>query len=359
MTFNDRPDRGAHPDRPTFAQPAQPTMPPPAPRAPAPEVTAATRTPATMPTWALPGMSDPTPTGWTAVAPTEATVSAPPAGPAPTPTRDDSRRNRGIGTILAAAVLSASLAAGGTVAAITQLVPGAAGVIPTIGAAKTTSATTVQNLDLTAVIAEAQKSVVTITANGISTEGFSPFGQPATGIGSGIVISADGYILTNRHVVEGAQTLSVELQDGTTYDARLIEQATDNDLALIKVEGTGMTAARIADSGATEIGQTTLAIGSPLGTYTETVTRGILSAIGRDVTVQDEQGGRPTTLHNLLQTDAAINPGNSGGPLLDASGAVIGINTAVAGGGAQGLGFAIPINDAAALIAKARSGVGA
>ena len=348
MTFNDRPDSGADAARPIFVSPGQPT-PPPAPG------TSPTATASGMPRWASPGTPDPTPPGWTAVE----TTTVMPTTPATTAASGSRGRNGAIGTILAAAVLSATLAAGGTVAAITQLVPGAAGVFPTIGAAKTTSATTVQNLDLTEVIAEAQKSVVTITANGISTEGFSPFGQPATGIGSGIVISADGYILTNRHVVEGAQTLSVELQDGTTYDARLIEQASDNDLALIKVEATGMTAAKIADSASTEIGQTTLAIGSPLGTYTETVTRGILSAIGREVTVQDEQTGRPTTLYNLLQTDAAINPGNSGGPLLDASGAVIGINTAVAGGGAQGLGFAIPINDAAALIARATSGVGA
>jgi serine protease Do len=357
MTFNDRPASG--PDaRPIFASP---TAPPPAPGTTPPPATFAPGTSAAsaaMPTWALPGTSDPTPTGWTAVAPVATTASAPFAGTTPAATRADRGRDRGIGMVLAAAVLSATLAAGGTVAAITQLVPGAAGIVPSLGAAKTTSATTLQNLDLTEVIAEAQKSVVTITANGVSAEGFSPFGQTATGIGSGIVISADGYILTNRHVVEGAQTLSVELQDGTTYDARLIEQATDNDLALIKVDGTGMIAARIGDSSATQIGQTTLAIGSPLGTYTETVTRGILSATGRDVTVQDEQTGRPTTLHNLLQTDAAINPGNSGGPLLDASGAVIGINTAVAGG-AQGLGFAIPINDASALIAKATSGAGA
>ena len=359
MTSNDRPDRGPDAARPIFVSP---TEPPPAPGTTPPPATVAAGTPSTpaaMPTWALPGTPDPTPSGWIPVAPTASTTPAPVAGSTPAATRSGGGRNGGIGMVLAAAVLSATLAAGGTVAAITQLVPGAAGVVQSLGAAKTTSATTVQSLDLTEVIAEAQKSVVTITANGVSAEGFSPFGQPATGIGSGIVISADGYILTNRHVVEGAQTLSVELQDGTTYDAQLIEQATDNDLALIKVDATGMTAAKIADSAATEIGQTTLAIGSPLGTYTETVTRGILSATGRDVTVQDEQTGRPTTLHNLLQTDAAINPGNSGGPLLDASGAVIGINTAVAGGGAQGLGFAIPINDAAALIAKATSGVGA
>ena len=357
MTFNDRPDRGADAARPIFVSP---TAPPPAPGT-TPPPPAAAGTSDAMPTWALPGTAGPTPSGWTpvaAAAPSTAPAAVPVAGSTPAATRADSGRNRGIGTVLAAAVLSATLAAGGTVAAITQLVPGAAGAVQSIGAAKTTSATTVQNLDLTEVIAEAQKSVVTITANGVSAEGFSPFGQTATGIGSGIVISADGYILTNRHVVEGAQTLSVELQDGTTYPARLIEQATDNDLALIKVDATGLPAAKIGDSSTVAIGETTLAIGSPLGTYTETVTRGILSGLGRDVTVQDELSGRPTTLHNLMQTDAAINPGNSGGPLLDATGSIVGINTAVAGG-AQGLGFAIPISDAANLISKAPSGVGA
>jgi len=258
--------------------------------------------------------------------------------------------------VLLGAALSAVLAAGGTALAVHELLPASS--TPTDpGAARTTSATTVQTIDLTAVIAEAQKSVVTITANGMSTDGFSPFGQPVGGIGSGIVLTSNGYILTNRHVVEGAQTLSVELQDGTTYDATLVEQSPDKDLALIKVDASGLDAAKIGDSSTVQIGQTTLAIGSPLGTYTETVTRGILSGLGRDVTVQDEQTGRPTTLTGLMQTDAAINPGNSGGPLLDASGAVIGINTAVAAS-AQGLGFAIPINDAADLIARA-TGAGA
>jgi len=332
MTFETNPNRPADPDRPVFVSPSGPvptdpaTTTPPAPAVPA---------------WGAPRTADA------------------PGSPRTTATDPhSSSRGRGIGTVLAAALLSATLAAGGTAIAITQLAPAANAPTSGVGTAKTTSATTVQNADLTTVIAEAQKSVVTITANGLSTDGFSPFGQPTSGIGSGIVLSSDGYILTNRHVVEGARALSVELQDGTTYDARLIEQATDNDLALIKVDATGLTAATIADSAAVQIGQTTLAIGSPLGTYTETVTRGILSGLGRDVTVQDEQSGRPTTLRNLMQTDAAINPGNSGGPLLDASGAVIGINTAVAGG-AQGLGFAIPINDAASLIAKATSGVGA
>jgi S1-C subfamily serine protease len=287
--------------------------------------------------------------------PHAAPVAPAPATPAATA---NERRGRGVGTVLVAAALSAALAAGGTALAVTELVPARSVVTTDTGTARTTSATTVQTIDLTAVVAAAQKSVVTITANGLSAEGFSPFGQPTSGIGSGIVLTSNGYILTNRHVVQGAQTLSVELQDGTTYDARLIEQAQDNDLALIKVDATGLAAATIGDSSKVQIGETTLAIGSPLGTYTETVTRGILSGLGRDVTVQDELTGRPTTLHNLMQTDAAISPGNSGGPLLDASGAVIGINTAVASS-AQGLGFAIPINDAASLIQKATSGQGA
>ena len=123
-------------------------------------------------------------------------------------------------------------------------------------------------------------------------------------------------------------------------------------------DATGLAAAKIADSSKIEVGQTALAIGSPLGTYTETVTRGIISGLGRTVTVQDDATGRPVTLSGLIQTDAAINPGNSGGPLLDAAGSVVGLNTAVSTS-AQGLGFAIPINDAASLISKALAGQGA
>ena len=133
--------------------------------------------------------------------------------------------------------------------------------------------------------------------------------------------------------------------------------ADNNDLALVRIQATGLTAARIGDSTGIQVGETALAIGSPLGTYTETVTRGIVSGLGREVTVNDEVTRQPTTLTGLIQTDAAINPGNSGGPLLDASGAVIGVNTAVATS-AEGLGFAIPIADAAALIAQATGGAG-
>jgi serine protease Do len=265
---------------------------------------------------------------------------------------------RGIGALVAAAALSAVLATGGTAAIVTQLLPGApAASVAGAGNARTTStgSTTVSAEDLTAMVASAKESVVTITADGMTTDRFSPFGQPTRGIGSGIILTADGYILTNRHVTENSTSLSVELHDGSTYPATLVEQATDNDLALIKVDATGLAAARIADSSSVEVGETAIAIGSPLGTYTETVTRGIVSGLGRDVTVADESTGRPVQLTGLIQTDAAINPGNSGGPLLDASGAVIGINTAVAST-AQGLGFAIPINDAADLIALATTG---
>ena len=125
----------------------------------------------------------------------------------------------------------------------------------------------------------------------------------------------------------------------------------------IKVEATGLTPARIGDSTKIQVGQTAIAIGSPLGTFTETVTKGIVSALDRTITVQDESTGQPHTLTGLIQTDAAINPGNSGGPLLDATGAVIGIDTAVSSG-ANGLGFAIPIDVAASLIATA-TGTGA
>jgi serine protease Do len=200
------------------------------------------------------------------------------------------------------------------------------------------------------VVATVRDSVVTITEQGFSSRGFSQI--PSTGVGSGIVLTGDGYILTNKHVVAGSQSLTVELADGEQFPATIVKQSTDKDLALIKIAAHGLTAAVIGDSTSLQVGQTVLAIGSPLGTFTETVTKGILSATGRTITVQDEITGQPTTLTGLLQTDAAINPGNSGGPLLDADGRVVGINSAVSTN-AEGLGFAIPISDAASLISQA------
>jgi S1-C subfamily serine protease len=193
-------------------------------------------------------------------------------------------------------------------------------------------------------------SVVTITSSGFSSRGNAAI--PSTGVGSGVILTSDGYILTNRHVVAGSQSLTVELADGEQFPATVVTQSTDQDLALIKIQATGLKAAVIGDSASLQVGQTVVAIGSPLGTFTETVTKGILSGTGRTITVQDDQTHQPVTLTNLLQTDAAINPGNSGGPLLDAAGRVIGINTAVSTD-AQGLGFAIPISAAASLIAQA------
>jgi S1-C subfamily serine protease len=204
------------------------------------------------------------------------------------------------------------------------------------------------------VVAAVRDSVVTITSEGVSSRGLLSI--PSTGVGSGIVLTSNGYILTNRHVVEGGQSLTVELADGEQFQATVVKISSDQDLALIKIDATGLTAAKIGDSSKLQVGETAIAIGSPLGTFTESVTRGIISATGRTITVQDDSTGQPETLKDLLQTDAAINPGNSGGPLLDASGAVIGINTAVSTQ-AEGLGFAIPISAASSLIAQATGGV--
>ncbi|HEX6867845.1 MAG TPA: trypsin-like peptidase domain-containing protein [Candidatus Limnocylindrales bacterium] len=267
------------------------------------------------------------------------------------------RRRGGVGRvgIVGIALLSAALAAGGTAALVAGPLrpaspamtgaPAAAAI-----AAASNGASAAPAPDLTEVVAAVRDSVVTITSEGFSSRGFAQI--PSSGVGSGVILTADGYILTNRHVVSGSSSLAVELADGHQYPATLVRESDDKDLALIKIDATGLTPAVIGDPASLQVGQTVIAIGSPLGTFTETVTKGILSAIGRTITVRDEQTGRPETLTGLLQTDAAINPGNSGGPLLDANGRVIGINTAVSTD-AEGLGFAIPISDAASLIAQA------
>jgi serine protease Do len=282
------------------------------------------------------------------------TAGSAPASPTPSPATAPGR-SRGLRTILTVSILSATIASASTGAFVAIAGPGASGTptaTPTADAVATTTGSALA--DVSDVVATARESVVTITADGTSTRGLSPFSVPSTGVGSGIIVSSDGYILTNGHVIEDSASLTVELPDGSQLPATVVDVADDTDLALIKVDATGLAAATIGDSSAIRVGQTAIAIGSPLGTYTETVTQGIISGTDRDITVTDEQAGRPTKLTGLIQTDAAINPGNSGGPLLDATGAVVGVNTAVAAS-AEGLGFAIPISAAADLIAQARA----
>jgi S1-C subfamily serine protease len=277
-------------------------------------------------------------------------LEAPVDQPVPRPSR---RGGRGLAGLLAVSLLSATLASTGTAA----LLIGPLGALePTTPAGNgSTVSMTGSDDDITAVVARARQSVVTITANGVSRGRLSPFEIPTSGVGSGVILTADGYILTNRHVVEDSRSLTVALADGHEYPATLVRVSADTDLALIKIDVTGLTAATIGNADAIQVGETAIAIGSPLGAYTETVTRGIVSGLDRDITVTDSATGRQERLTGLIQTDAAINPGNSGGPLLDASGAVIGINTAVAQS-AEGLGFAIPITEADDLISIAQGG---
>jgi putative serine protease PepD len=178
-------------------------------------------------------------------------------------------------------------------------------------------------------------------------------GQGGGGTGSGFVIREDGYILTNNHVVEGAAnggSLTVRFQDGTSVPATIVGRDSSYDLAVIKVDKTGLPTATLGNSDGIVVGDATIAVGSPLG-LEGTVTSGIVSALNRPVTAG---GSGESSFINAIQTDAAINPGNSGGPLLDAEGKVIGVNSAIASLGASegaqsgsiGLGFSIPINQA-------------
>jgi putative serine protease PepD len=264
----------------------------------------------------------------------------------------DTRPNPSTGRLmLAAVVLSASVAAASTLAVVT-LVPAPVSTPAATTAIATTTASSNADLanagatlDDTTIAAAAEASVVTITTSA----------GRASGVGSGVVLTADGLILTNDHVIAGGGAMSVQFLDGRTLDATVVAEDASADLAVIRVTATDLTPAKLGDSAAVKVGQSVLAIGSPLGTYTETVTKGIVSGLDREITVRGEFNGRPTQLSHLIQTDAAINPGNSGGPLIDATGKVIGITTATSTT-AAGLGFAIPIDDAKAIIAQAEGG---
>jgi serine protease DegQ len=166
------------------------------------------------------------------------------------------------------------------------------------------------------------------------------------GLGSGVLIDGDGDVVTNNHVVEGANELAVSLPDGSIRGTKLIGVDPDSDLALLKIDATGLHPIEIGDLRSAAVGDVVLAVGNPLGVG-QTVTQGIISALGR-------KGIGINPIENFIQTDAAINPGNSGGALVDTSGRLIGINSVILsrGGGSEGIGFAIPIDLAQKVIAS-------
>jgi S1-C subfamily serine protease len=176
---------------------------------------------------------------------------------------------------------------------------------------------------------------------------------PSRDQGSGFLISSDGKILTNSHVVANERQLEVTLSDQTRYKAQLLSRDEANDLALLQIQPRkGLPSLHLGDSDGLQVGQKVLAIGNPFGLQ-GTLTTGIVSSLGRTIRGENDQ-----TLEGLIQTDAAINPGNSGGPLLDSAGNVVGINTAILGpsGGNVGIGFAMPINRAKLMLEDFRAG---
>ena len=271
----------------------------------------------------------------------------------PAPSVAGQRRSVGPGFVLSAVLASALLASGGTylaVSAATGTAPAPAGT--PVGNVASTGSLAGGTNSVVDIVKAVSPAVVTIVADGITSTDPAT-GQTAQGsaTGSGVIFDANGLILTNHHVVAGDPSqLTVNLKDGRSLPATIYGIDTLTDLAIVKVDATGLPTAPIGDSSTIQVGQQAIAIGSPLGTFTDSVTSGIISALGRTIPVETGE-----VLNNLIQTDTAINPGNSGGPLFDPSGKVIGINTAGAGD-AQGIGFAIPIDIARPLMTQASAG---
>ena len=197
-------------------------------------------------------------------------------------------------------------------------------------------------LSVAEIAAKTAHSVVEITSETVSSNWGGRY--VSQGAGSGVIVSTDGYIATNNHVIENASKITVRLKNGESYPATLVATDAKTDVALIKVEATGLAAVTFGDSDTLMVGELAVAIGNPLGELGGTVTDGIISALDREISLD----GRTM---NLLQTSAAINPGNSGGGLFNSKGELIGIVVAKsAGDNIEGLGFAIPINDASAVL---------
>jgi len=282
--------------------------------------------------------------------------------PPPLPPRPPRRVRRGTLAVVAAATLVAG-GIGGTVGALL----GSDGATPAAATPVSTATTTADTkaTDVSAVVQKVAASVVQVNVRTPNAEG----------IGSGVILSADGKIVTNNHVVADATDVTVTLSDGRTVPAKVLGTDPASDLAVIQAEGvSGLTAAKFGNSDDVRVGDEVIAIGSP-GGLQGTVTTGIVSALDRKVTVPDEQQqqqespfplagdqqqSQSTTSYQAIQTDASINQGNSGGPLFNSAGEVVGINSAMyspvsgpdGSAGSVGIGFAIPSNTAQQVIDK-------
>ena len=252
-------------------------------------------------------------------------------------------------TVTAALVAAAAIGAGGGAATYAAL--GSDGTPTTVRQVTVESsqpvASTTESLSASEVYEKAYKSVVEITTT-LSQP--SPMGgeQQASGQGSGFVFDSDGHIVTNHHVVDGAQSVSVRFWDGSTYDATVVGSDPSTDLAVIKVDAPAdaLVPLALGNSDELSVGESVVAIGSPFG-LENTLTSGVVSALNREMTSQNN-----FTISNSIQTDAAINHGNSGGPLLNAAGQVIGVNTQIKSesGGSDGIGFAIPSSTVSSIV---------
>ena len=254
------------------------------------------------------------------------------------------RKKRGIGKKVLAGVLALVLVAavsfgGGFAGYLVASKNGGQTVMYQAASGGSATSTSSTGGSLSDVAGAVTPSVVVVTTEQIVTDNYFWGGQQVlSGAGSGVILTTDGYIVTNYHVVEGAQQITVTLHDDSTYTATVVGSDQQSDIALLKIDATGLTPAVLGDSDSVQVGEVVIAVGNPMGTLGGTVTDGIVSALNRDISVEGNE-------MTLMQTSAAISPGNSGGGLFNTNGELIGIvNAKYSDEDAEGLGFAIPVN---------------
>ena len=286
-----------------------------------------------------PPPSQPTRPTWDATSPLS------PATPPDAVRRE--RRSMGVMSVVTIALVTAIVSGSLSAAAVANLLrPASSG---SLNEATGSSVSQVHLDESSAVITAVGRVMPAVVVIQSSSSG------GGSGIGSGFVFDSNGWILTNKHVVNGADQISVQLNDSRIFTGRVYGIDTLTDLAIVKIDATGLPVAPLGSSDDLKLGQLAIAIGNPLGTFENTVTTGVVSGLGRQIRAGDAVGSTSEQLNNLIQTDAAINPGNSGGPLINSAGQVIGINTAV-NQSAQGIGFAIPISVARPILVLAVAG---